>query len=70
MLGVNKADSMQRVQDAVEFYNLGLGEPIPLSAYHGTGTGDLLDAVVAKLPEPVERRRGRIHRQDRHRRSA
>ncbi|CAA9341194.1 MAG: GTP-binding protein EngA [uncultured Chloroflexia bacterium] len=54
ILGANKADSMQRVQDAVEFYNLGLGEPIPLSAYHGTGTGDLLDAVVTNLPAPVE----------------
>lgn len=54
ILGVNKADSMQRVQNAVEFYNLGLGEPIAVSAYHGTGTGDLLDAIVAELPERVE----------------
>src|SRR5215210_59858 len=54
VLGANKADSMQRVQNAVEFYNLGLGEPIPLSAYHGTGTGELLDAIVAELPERVD----------------
>jgi GTPase len=50
ILGVNKADSLQRAQDAVEFWNLGLGEPIALSAYHGTGTGDVLDAVYEALP--------------------
>jgi GTP-binding protein len=54
ILGANKADSVQRAQNAVEFYNLGLGDPIPVSAYHGTGTGDLLDAIVAELPEKVE----------------
>ncbi len=54
ILGANKADSVQRAQNAVEFYNLGLGDPIPVSAYHGTGTGDLLDAIVAELPERVE----------------
>ncbi len=45
---------MKRTQNAVEFYNLGLGDPIALSAYHGTGTGDLLDAIVANFPERVE----------------
>jgi GTP-binding protein len=50
ILGVNKADSLERTQNAVEFWNLGLGEPIALSAYHGTGTGDLLDAVYEALP--------------------
>lgn len=54
VLGANKADSVQRAQNAVEFYNLGLGDPIPLSSYHGTGTGELLDAIVAELPERVE----------------
>ena len=54
VLGANKADSMERVLNAVEFYELGLGDPIPVSAYHGTGTGDLLDAIVAELPDPVE----------------
>jgi GTP-binding protein len=49
ILGVNKADSLERAQDAVEFWNLGLGEPIPFSAYHGTGTGDLLDALYEAL---------------------
>ncbi len=50
-VAVNKAESKQRQLDAVEFWNLGLGEPYPISAYHGDGTGDLLDVVVAVLPE-------------------
>ena len=50
ILGANKADSLERAQNAVEFWNLGLGEPIPLSAYHGTGTGDVLDALYNELP--------------------
>jgi GTP-binding protein len=51
LLAVNKADNRKRRQDAVEFYALGLGDPIPISAVHGTGTGDLLDAIVESLPE-------------------
>jgi len=43
---VNKIDHATREQDAWEFMSLGLGEPYPLSALHGTGTGDLLDAVL------------------------
>ncbi|MBA3946093.1 MAG: ribosome biogenesis GTPase Der [Herpetosiphonaceae bacterium] len=54
LLAANKADSINRTQDAVEFYNLGLGDPIPISAYHGTGTGDLLDEIVAHFPERAE----------------
>lgn len=50
VLAVNKADSQERQFDAVEFYALNLGEPIPMSAYHGLGTGDVLDAIVAVLP--------------------
>ena len=50
LVGANKADSLQRAQNAVEFWNLGLTEPIPVSAYHGTGTGDLLDALYEALP--------------------
>jgi GTP-binding protein len=46
LLAVNKADNESRRRDATEFYELGLGEPIPISAYHGTGTGDLLDALL------------------------
>jgi GTP-binding protein len=49
-LVANKADNAAQRADAVQFYELGLGEPIPISALHGTGTGDLLDAVVAALP--------------------
>ena len=50
VLGANKADNPTRRQDAVEFYTLGLGDPITLSATSGTGSGDLLDAVVDALP--------------------
>ncbi len=50
VLGANKADNPTRRQEAVEFYSLGLGEPITLSATSGTGSGDLLDLVVDALP--------------------
>lgn len=47
LLVVNKADSEARRMQAYQFYELGMGEPYPISAQHGTGTGDLLDALVA-----------------------
>lgn len=47
---VNKTENDERKLDAVEFWNLGLSEPLPISAYHGDGTGDLLDAIVKALP--------------------
>jgi len=50
ILAVNKADNRQRRSEAVEFYALGLGEPFPISALHGIGTGDLLDTLVENLP--------------------
>ena len=50
VLAANKADNRERTLDAVEFYALNLGEPIPMSAYHGIGTGDVLDRVAAELP--------------------
>jgi GTP-binding protein len=50
ILTANKADSQERQLDAVEFYALNLGEPTPMSAYHGLGTGDVLDRVVEALP--------------------
>jgi GTP-binding protein len=53
ILVANKADNKRRRADAVEFYALGLGDPIPISAQHGHGTGDLLDAIVEALP-PAE----------------
>lgn len=50
LLAVNKADNKARREAAVEFFSLGLGDPIPVSALHGTGTGDLLDIVVESFP--------------------
>src|SRR5436309_10715741 len=50
VLAANKADNRERTLDAVEFYALNLGEPIPMSAYHGIGTGDVLDRVAELLP--------------------
>ncbi len=54
LLVVNKADSAARREQALQFYELGMGEPYPISALHGTGTGDLLDALVAQLPQRSE----------------
>lgn len=53
ILAANKADNKNRRMDAVEFYNLGLDEPIVISSIQGTGTGDLLDRIVEELP-PVD----------------
>ncbi len=54
-LAVNKAENSTLRASAMEFYALGIGEPIPISAIHGTGTGDLLDVVVASFPpEDIE----------------
>ncbi|MCX6253548.1 MAG: ribosome biogenesis GTPase Der [Bacteroidia bacterium] len=50
MLVVNKVDNGERLMDATEFYNLGLGDYFPLSSMNGSGTGELLDAVVKSLP--------------------
>ena len=47
LLVVNKCENESRRMAAMEFYELGLGEPYPISALHGTGTGDMLDALVA-----------------------
>ncbi len=49
IVAANKADHISREQDAFEFYALGLGEVVPISAIHGGGVGDLLDAVVDAL---------------------
>ncbi|USD26148.1 ribosome biogenesis GTPase Der [Flagellimonas marinaquae] len=53
-LAVNKVDNTQRIADAVEFYSLGLGEYYTLSSINGSGTGELLDALVEVLPDDVE----------------
>jgi len=50
-LAINKVDNAKRAEDAVEFYALGLGEYYTLSSINGSGTGELLDALVEKLPE-------------------
>jgi GTP-binding protein len=49
---VNKVDNSMRETDALEFYNLGLGDYHTISSMNGSGTGDLLDAITAKMPEP------------------
>jgi len=54
VVAINKVDNMGRMNDIYEFYNLGFGDPIGISGSHGSGMGDLLDAVVKELPETVE----------------
>lgn len=54
VVAINKVDNMGRMNDIYEFYNLGFGDPIGISGSHGSGMGDLLDAVVKELPEAVE----------------
>jgi GTP-binding protein len=61
---VNKVDSSQREADAWDAMALGLGEPWPISALHGRGTGDLLDDVVRILPDPASATAGEIERSD------
>ncbi|MDE6040914.1 MAG: ribosome biogenesis GTPase Der [Muribaculaceae bacterium] len=51
ILVANKVDSNEWIYNVPEFYSLGLGEPYPVSAVNGYGTGDLLDEMVKKLPE-------------------
>jgi GTPase len=54
LLVVNKCENETRRMAAVEFYELGLGDPYPISAIHGTGTGDILDALVATFKKEGE----------------
>lgn len=54
VVAVNKVDDARQEADAATMWNLGLGEPHPVSALHGRGTGDLLDALLAVLPEVAE----------------
>jgi GTP-binding protein len=51
VLAANKVDDMRIEAEAYGLWNLGLGEPYPVSAVHGRGSGDLLDAILAALPE-------------------
>jgi GTP-binding protein len=52
VLAANKVDDERAEAEAHALWNLGLGEPIPVSALHGRGSGDMLDAILAALPEP------------------
>lgn len=54
-LAVNKVDNNKRAEDAVEFYSLGLGEIYTIASINGSGTGELLDALVESLPEEEEK---------------
>lgn len=54
ILAINKVDNAMREKDAVEFYNLGLGEYITFSSTSGSGTGELLDALIEAFPEKPE----------------
>ena len=56
VLCVNKVDSGEKMYDSYQFYSLGLGEVYSISAANGSGTGDLLDAIVAALPEEEEQK--------------
>ena len=51
LLAVNKVDNNKRLANAVEFYSLGLGDYFPIASTNGSGTGDLLDALIEALPE-------------------
>ena len=54
VLAVNKVDNARLLEDAVEFYNLGLGEYIPVSSISGSGTGELLDMLLEHFEDDVE----------------
>ncbi len=60
ILVANKVDSSDWLYNVPEFYSLGLGEPYPISAVSGFGTGDLLDEIVKKLPEADEEEAERL----------
>jgi GTPase len=51
VLAVNKIDRIEEIGNKDEFYGLGFGEPLPVSGAHGIGIGDLLDKIIALLPE-------------------
>jgi GTP-binding protein len=57
---VNKVDDPRRDAEAMEFHRLGLGDPVPISALHGLGTGDLLDRLVADLEQLPAPGRGEV----------
>jgi GTP-binding protein len=60
VLAANKVDDQRTEAEAYGLWNLGLGEPYPVSALHGRGSGDMLDAVLAALPEPPPEREAEV----------
>ncbi|MEV5281919.1 MULTISPECIES: ribosome biogenesis GTPase Der [unclassified Streptomyces] len=58
VLAANKVDGMSGESDAAALWSLGLGEPFPISALHGRGTGDLLDEILKALPDAPPQRFG------------
>lgn len=52
LLAANKAETRRGTENAVEFYRLGMGEPVTLSAYHGRGVAELLERLMSLLPQP------------------
>ncbi|GAB2763388.1 ribosome biogenesis GTPase Der [Nocardioides salsibiostraticola] len=56
ILAANKVDDQRTEAQSHGLWNLGLGEPIPVSGLHGRGSGDMLDAILAALPEPPPER--------------
>ena len=62
LLAVNKVDNNKRLENAVEFYSLGLGDYFPIASTNGSGTGDLLDALIEALPEIDEEEESELPR--------
>jgi GTPase len=63
VLAVNKIDDAGAESDVDRFWRLGVGEPVPVSAYHGRGVGELLDRIVEALPSrPAQERKGALPR--------
>jgi len=60
VLAANKVDDERAEAEAYGLWNLGLGEPMPVSALHGRGSGDMLDAILAALPEAPEEAFGEV----------
>ncbi len=54
IIAANKGDNLKLQKDYYDFYSLGLGEVFPITALHGRGVGDLLDAIVAALPDHID----------------
>ncbi len=60
VLAANKVDDQRAEAEAHALWNLGLGEPFPVSALHGRGSGDMLDAILTALPDPPPEAYGEV----------